>query len=569
MYKEFNGLVDQGVFSHDWTAQQLKEQGIRGKPVPLSICLTHKWKDGILEKLKTRMCIAGHPGNVTKGIHYTDVFSASPNQHTERLLQAMLVNLHLYVLTWDVKMAYTWAPVEPGERIAVEYPSGFKRFDPNHPNEPLYLILERNLYGMPSAGRGWSKCRNKFILSHFSKAPWAVYQCKMDPCLFIIDKYPEGITPKAIVGQSTMQQPTDDESTMDELSSFRDLDAGVHRSWILIHTDDCDAYGTCDKVLKQINNVMNDEWTTEIVDSSFVLGVKRTLVRDPNGWYLTMTMTSFIDDLVSTFRVELDNKFGKRTVSTPFPENVILTKANKPSEGEVQRNIKRGYQRLVGSLLWCVRHVSPISQYGMSQLCKLMSCPTDFAFDCALHLLKYLELHRTDGIRFSETDDLPFATVDASNKDDPHDGLCQYGYSIHWGGPLISKSSKLSHVGINSSYNEYMALTFCIKQIVWLRQLMNELGLWSYIAKPTMVLADNRQANNLCMEDIVTNGNMYFRTNYHYNKEAVKDKYCTVHYLDTQHNPSDCHTKGLARVKIQTHKPFLHGYDKRIFDLPR
>ena len=71
------------------------------------------------------------------------------------------------------------------------------------------------------------------------------------------------------------------------------------------------------------------------------------------------------------------------------------------------------------------------------------------------------------------------------------------------------------------------------------------------------------------MEDIVTNGNMYFRTNYHYNKEAVKDKYCTVHYLDTQHNPSDCHTKGLARVKIQTHKPFLHGYAKRIFDLPR
>ena len=113
-----------------------------------------------------------------------------------------------------------------------------------------------------------------------------------------------------------------------------------------------------------------------------------------------------------------------------------------------------------------------------------------------------------------------------------------------------------------------MALHFCIKQIVWLRQFMNELGLASYISKPTVILADNRQANNLCMEDIITAGNMYFRTHYHYNKEAVRDKYVYVDYLDTQFNPSDVHTKGLARVKIMQHKPFLHGHAQRSFDLP-
>ena len=79
IYKEFNGLEDQGVFSHDWSREDLKAAGIYGKPVPCSIALTHKYRDGVLEKLKTRICIAGHRGNVTKGIHYNDVFSPSPN----------------------------------------------------------------------------------------------------------------------------------------------------------------------------------------------------------------------------------------------------------------------------------------------------------------------------------------------------------------------------------------------------------------------------------------------------------------------------------------------------------
>ena len=114
--------MDQGVFSHNWTRQDLLDAGIRGKPVPCSTALTHKYKDGVLEKLKTRICIAGHPGNVTKGIHYNDVFSPSPVQHTERLLQALRVHLHRYNLTLDVKQAYTWAPMQPGERIAVKYP---------------------------------------------------------------------------------------------------------------------------------------------------------------------------------------------------------------------------------------------------------------------------------------------------------------------------------------------------------------------------------------------------------------------------------------------------------------
>ena len=544
IHSEFKGLCDQGVFSHDWTLDDLHEAGIRGKPIPCSIALTHKYKDGILTRLKTRICIAGHRGNVTRGIHYHEVFSPSPVQHTEKLLQAMRVHLHLQNLAWDIKQAYTWAPLPKGERVAVIYPDGFKRT--NAQGDELYLVLERNLYGMPSASRGWGQHRDKFILRHFNLKGWSCSQSVHDPCLFVIDKHADG---KCI----DAPPPEVPDATLD-------LPSNIHRSWILIHTDDCDAYGTSLDVLHEINSAMNDEWATEVVDESFILGVKREVSQDPKGWHVTLTMTSYIEELAGLFKSHLDSRFGKRSVRTPFPEGLILTKANEPREGEVDRNIKRGYQRLVGSLLWCVRHVLPIASYGMSQLCKLMATPTDEAWDAALWLLAYAYRYRNRGIRFTESDSEPLAFVDASNKDDPVDGKTQYAYSIHWGGPLIVKSSKLAHVGINSTYNEYMALHFCIKQIVWLRQLMEEIGLGAYVSQPTMVYADNRQANNLCREEVVTAGNMYFRTGYHYNKEAVRDKYVSVHYCPTDINIIDAGTKALGPIKIEGFEPQLHGF---------
>ena len=61
-------------------------------------------------------------------------------------------------------------------------------------------------------------------------------------------------------------------------------------------------------------------------------------------------MPSFIEDLArqvaTVFHPDLDEAHGKRTVGTPFPEGLILTKSNTPDEGEVNRNIVRGYQRL-------------------------------------------------------------------------------------------------------------------------------------------------------------------------------------------------------------------------------
>ena len=89
-------------------------------------------------------------------------------------------------------------------------------------------------------------------------------------------------------------------------------------------------------------------------------------------------------------------------------------------------------------------------------------------------------------------------------------------------GPLATTSVRLHHVGLLSEHNEYMALFLLIKRIVWLRQLLKELGYDSMIFTPTACYGDNVQANRLCKEHFISTGNQYIATQYHFNKEKVE-----------------------------------------------
>ena len=129
--------------------------------------LDHKYsKEGELERLKVRMAIAGHPGNVQRGLHYDKTFAATPCQNSSRILQALLVRNRWSRLTWDIKQAYCWAEVPDNELFALKCPKGFERFDKD--GNPLYMVVRKNLYGAPGASRAWSKTRDDFILTHFN-----------------------------------------------------------------------------------------------------------------------------------------------------------------------------------------------------------------------------------------------------------------------------------------------------------------------------------------------------------------------------------------------------------------
>ena len=555
-YDEWEGLTKLGVIKHGYTLQQIQDMGIP-PPIPMSVGFVIKTKNNIFERCKVRCCLAGHSGNMKRGIHYEETFAASPNQHSMRLLQALLVKHKWYRKSFDIKQAYLHAPLDKSQYVSIKYPKGFEQFETDEHGEeilndrghriPLYGIIVRNIYGHPAASRGWNKHRDAFILKQFNRdvtvpnpnptpqSPtityrWTCTRPLMDPCLF---KFTRSIlTPD---GKLT--------STSESIA--------------LIYTDDVDMIGSDDGIMQDVYDAMDKEWGVNEVKSDHVLGVQRTYSEDRET--LTLTMSSYIDTVVNLFEEHIPNKTTK---TTPFPETVFLSKLDKSvTDDEAKRVLERGYQKAIGCLLWIARNVFCMCLVGVSMLCRVMSRPSELAWNAAMHMIAWLRDNKNMGIRFShQGNSQPICFVDASNKPDPSDGKAQYGFcTMIQGGPVIFVSKKLNHVGLNAFHNEYMAMCESAKSTVWLRQLLAELGEHDMISQPTLTYGDNNAALSLSVEDFVSTGNQYVYLPYHFNKEVSKLGYVVFKPKMSKFNIADIFTKPVTRGVLATLLPYACG----------
>ena len=423
--------------------------------------------------------------------------------------------------------------------LALQYPKGYERYEENGLGEPkpLYIVLRKNCYGVPNAGRIWSHHRDSWMMEHFNRDGWTCHKCTYDPTLFYITRNRITIDPKDV---TKTRRPAKEEA------------------WISIHTDDCDGFGTSDAILNDIYNAMNRQWKAKEVDSNFMLGVKRRFKIVPGGNECELTMTAYIVGMCEAFKDHIPDT----NPSTPFPANKYLWRSKEADPAETQEMLNLGYQRAIGMLLWAQRGVYPECAYGLNQLCRLMSAPTREAWAAAMHMMAYMRCNKEKGIKFhSKGNEEPIIFSDAAFNPDPADGLSQYGYCAMWmGGPIASVSKKLAHVGLSSFHNEYMAIRHAAAEAMWIRQLLTEIGCECFVRSPTKIFGDNDAANTLCAEDFISTGNKYIYTPYHWVKELDKHKYIKVLRKPTKENLSDLYTKPCVREVCAVLIDRLKGY---------
>ena len=533
---ELDKLTDRGVFKHNQTLADIKAHGIIPKPVPLGLYLTEKHdENGDLLREKARAAIKGHSGNMQKGVHYFETYAATPQPETARVLICIAVKLGWKRRAWDVELAYAWADLPVGERLALAYPKGCERFHPET-GEILYIILLKNLYGDPAAARRWSIYRDSSLLETFNtkhicegNPTWTCRPCDMDPCLFHI----------------TLSIKTH-----------------THQMLVSIHTDDLDAIGSSDFILDEFYKLANGLWTLKRANENFMLGIERIPEYDDQGTLISITckMRAFVKGAVAAFSSEMPAK----PATTPYPPKDTLTKDTIVSDAEVKLYQDKGYARVIGLLLWAVRHGFDECKYGMSILGSVASKPGKQAWRNAMHMLSWIEINADRGIRFNNKGNFnPVVFADASDKKLTSTGQTQAGFVIMWmDGPLITSSFRLKHVGLSIEHNEYMAITAALKKLVWLTQLLDEIR-HDYV-KPINLFGDNVQANRLCNEQFISSGNQYIDVQYHFNKEKVREGLVTVQWVDTNLNLADIYTKPLERAVLDKLMPTILGYGEGI-----
>ena len=107
-----------------------------------------------------------------------------------------------------------------------------------------------------------------------------------------------------------------------------------------------------------------------------------------------------------------------------------------------------------------------------------MSTPRSTHYVAVIRILRYLKGTMFHGLHFSSTSSLDLrAYSDADWAGDPTDRRSTTGYCFYLGESLISwRSKKQSLVSRSSTESEYRALADTTQQLVWLRWLLEEMG---------------------------------------------------------------------------------------------
>ncbi|CAI7912880.1 unnamed protein product, partial [Closterium sp. NIES-53] len=134
--------------------------------------------------------------------------------------------------------------------------------------------------------------------------------------------------------------------------------------------------------------------------------------------------------------------------------------------------------------------------------------------------------------------------TDASFNSVKADGTSIGGYVCLFGGGAVSwRSKKQNEVGLSSCETEYMALHHGAKEVVWLRRLLEEIGVCQ--KEPTVIFCDNESAVKLAKISCLHGLTKHIRPKWHWVRRLL-DKEVRLEIVKTHQQAADILTKRLA-----------------------
>ncbi|GKA40140.1 retrovirus-related pol polyprotein from transposon TNT 1-94 [Tanacetum coccineum] len=123
-----------------------------------------------------------------------------------------------------------------------------------------------------------------------------------------------------------------------------------------------------------------------------------------------------------------------------------------------------------------------------------------------------------------------------------------YGCMQLLGDRLVSWSSKREKSAVISSMEaEYIALSGCCAQVLWMRSQLTDYGL-GFNKIP--MYCDNKSAIALCCNNVQHSQSKHIDIRFHFIKEQVKNGVVELYFVNTEYQLANIFTKALGREKI-------------------
>nr|GEZ20319.1 copia protein [Tanacetum cinerariifolium] len=123
------------------------------------------------------------------------------------------------------------------------------------------------------------------------------------------------------------------------------------------------------------------------------------------------------------------------------------------------------------------------------------------------------------------------------------------------GGRLVSWSSKKQKsTAISTTEAEYIALSGCCAQILWMRSQLLDYG---FVFNAIPMYCDNQSAIALCCNSVQHSRSKHIDIRHHFIKEQVERRIVELFFVETKYQLADIFTKALPRARFEIILPLL------------
>ena len=203
---------------------------------------------------------------------------------------------------------------------------------------------------------------------------------------------------------------------------------------------------------------------------------------------IQLTQRPYWEQVLSCY--QLENVIPR---NTPLPVRIILDNDMSPKTDSEKKEMKdKPYWSLLGSVMWGQLATRPDLSFSVSLLACFQANPGLGRWSALLHVIGYIKNTIDYGLTYSQDFDLsPTAYVDADygGCKDTRRSTSRYVFTMARG--AVSWSSKRqATVTLSTVEAEYVAMSRCAQQMVWMNSWLNEVEIEHSL--PGLIKGDNR-----------------------------------------------------------------------------
>lgn len=431
----------------------------------------------------------------TEGVDYFETYAPVCSWDSIRMVLALAARNNLKIQQMDVQTAFLYGELD--EEIYMEQPEGYDE-DPT-----LVCKLNKSLYGLKQAPRVW----NKVINSYFEEL--GLQRSRCDPGMYI--RKHKGANLPLIV---------------------------------LIYVDDLLIIGDNSDEIDEIKLALHNKFDmTDIGDLKNLLGMEISRMEDGS---LFIHHSKYVQNLLKRWNME-----DSSSCDTPM--------VSGGAESGVSADLKQ-YQQLNGGINWPSICTRPDISFPAGYLGRFNQNPDKSHVTAQKRVLRYLKRTRNCGLFYDHNNLQVFiAYADADFAGDSKDRKSTSGGIIFiYGTPVIWYSRKQDTVAISTVEAEYYALATMIREMLWVMQWFEELGI---SLKPMVLKVDSMGALQLAKNGQLSRRSKHIDVKHHFIQQHIEAGDVLIEHVPTGEMVADIMTKPLDRYQFRVLKEKMNLWE--------